>query len=262
MRGARSTAAGAVDAEDSENRHSLAIERTYWKQDAKPPSPASSGAVRVAFGERRTGTAGGAVWHRGATASDGYYPRGTALHDDPAMPFVEYAGVVPPTPTPSYEHGAARRIQRCWTGLRCRTFFGFLKQTLAAAEQSDALDLIRKLSPSDASLLIHQRDTVRVRFRLSGSKFPPFVVYKIYAKGSAWLRGDAAASNDSHNSLPSARAIPVRQHAYSEGLPRVARRPQRAGRGSSRLRGRGFCAPLTQDTRRHRRSPRVPATPC
>nr|XP_044995774.1 putative uncharacterized protein CXorf58 homolog [Jaculus jaculus] len=75
---------------------------------------------------------------------------------------------------------SAIRIQRAWFAYVDRTIFHLLKQTICAAEQYVSHELLKNISPSEADLVKDPSMKCKVRFRFSGVKFPPFIVFKIF----------------------------------------------------------------------------------
>eukprot|EP01137_Pigoraptor_chileana_P000745 Opistho-2@37396 len=66
-----------------------------------------------------------------------------------------------------------------------RQLFMALKDCICRAEQSLTFELLRKLSPAEASLLRDPTLKARIRFRFGGCEFPPAIYYKIYTKADS-----------------------------------------------------------------------------
>lgn len=77
---------------------------------------------------------------------------------------------------------AVLTIERCWCSYRDRQMYKLLKYAICTAEHSLTYDIMRKISPAEAELLHDPVFKSRIRFRFSGSEFPPHIVFKIYIK--------------------------------------------------------------------------------
>ncbi|XP_075394416.1 uncharacterized protein CXorf58 homolog [Tenrec ecaudatus] len=75
---------------------------------------------------------------------------------------------------------AAKKIQRAWLCHMNKRMFQLLKHTICAAGSFATYEILRKVSPSEAELMKDPTMKSRVRFRFSGEKFPPFIVFKIF----------------------------------------------------------------------------------
>uniref|UniRef100_A0A8D1KXM4 Uncharacterized protein n=2 Tax=Sus scrofa TaxID=9823 RepID=A0A8D1KXM4_PIG len=75
---------------------------------------------------------------------------------------------------------SAYRIQRAWLSHLDKTMFQLLKHTICAAEHHVTYEILKKVSPLEAELVKDPCMKCKVRFRFSGEKFPPFIVFKIF----------------------------------------------------------------------------------
>ncbi|XP_072035268.1 uncharacterized protein CXorf58-like [Amphiura filiformis] len=75
---------------------------------------------------------------------------------------------------------AVRAIERCWCSYRDKQMFKLLKHAICAAEHSLTFEILRKVCPTEAQLLKDPGIKTRVRFRFSGSEFPPVILFKIF----------------------------------------------------------------------------------
>ncbi|XP_045146683.1 uncharacterized protein CXorf58 homolog isoform X2 [Echinops telfairi] len=75
---------------------------------------------------------------------------------------------------------AATQIQRAWLCHMDKRVFQLLKHTICAAQSFATYEILRKVSPSEAKLMKDPTMKCKVRFRFSGEKFPPFIVFKIF----------------------------------------------------------------------------------
>jgi hypothetical protein len=60
--------------------------------------------------------------------------------------------------------------------------YKLLKYAICTAEHSLTYDILRKVSPAEAGLLHDPVFKARIRFRFSGSEFPPHIVFKLFIK--------------------------------------------------------------------------------
>uniref|UniRef100_A0A8C3VK73 Chromosome X open reading frame 58 n=1 Tax=Catagonus wagneri TaxID=51154 RepID=A0A8C3VK73_9CETA len=75
---------------------------------------------------------------------------------------------------------SAHRIQRAWLSHLDKTMFQLLKHAICAAEHHVTHEILKKVSPLEAELVKDPCMKCKVRFRFSGEKFPPFIVFKIF----------------------------------------------------------------------------------
>ncbi|XP_059535455.1 uncharacterized protein CXorf58 homolog isoform X2 [Myotis daubentonii] len=75
---------------------------------------------------------------------------------------------------------SALKIQRAWLSYMDRTIFQLLKHTICAAEYCVTYDILKNVSPMEAEFLKDAGNKCKVKFRFSGEKFPPFIVFKIF----------------------------------------------------------------------------------
>ncbi|EKX34623.1 hypothetical protein GUITHDRAFT_90419 [Guillardia theta CCMP2712] len=75
---------------------------------------------------------------------------------------------------------AAKKIWRCWRSFRNRRIFAYLRHAVCRAEDSLTHQVLRKISPLEASVLRDPTLNARLRFRFGGSNFPPLILYKIF----------------------------------------------------------------------------------
>ncbi|XP_005861811.1 PREDICTED: putative uncharacterized protein CXorf58 homolog isoform X2 [Myotis brandtii] len=75
---------------------------------------------------------------------------------------------------------SALKIQRAWLSYMDRTIFQLLKHTICAAEYCVTYDILKNVSPVEAEFLKDAGNKCKVKFRFSGEKFPPFIVFKIF----------------------------------------------------------------------------------
>mmetsp|Transcript_12583 Transcript_12583/g.28911 ORF Transcript_12583/g.28911 Transcript_12583/m.28911 type:complete len:337 (-) Transcript_12583:2407-3417(-) len=75
---------------------------------------------------------------------------------------------------------AARKIWKCWKSFRNRRIFAYLRHAVCRAEDSLTHQVLRKISPLEASVLRDPTLNARLRFRFGGSNFPPLILYKIF----------------------------------------------------------------------------------
>ncbi|XP_026854296.2 putative uncharacterized protein CXorf58 homolog isoform X2 [Electrophorus electricus] len=82
---------------------------------------------------------------------------------------------------------SARKIQAYWRSYQDRRLFRLLLNT----EQCLTPAVLRQLSPREAHLLRDPSLPCKVRFRFSGSQFPPVIVFKIFhlGQGMHYLSG-------------------------------------------------------------------------
>ncbi|XP_040859246.1 putative uncharacterized protein CXorf58 homolog [Ochotona curzoniae] len=71
-------------------------------------------------------------------------------------------------------------IQRAWLTYMDRMLFRLLKHTICAAEYHVTHEILKQVSPLEAKLVKDPSMKCKVRFRFSGEKFPPFIVFKIF----------------------------------------------------------------------------------
>ncbi|XP_064615141.1 uncharacterized protein CXorf58-like [Liolophura sinensis] len=105
------------------------------------------------------------------------------------------------------EQTAASIIERAWISYRDRHMFRLLKHAVCAAENSLTSEILRKVSPKEASLLTDKSLQIRVRFRFGGCEFPPMIFFKIfmhtngtgvkYISGKRVIKPDTEAAEDS-----------------------------------------------------------------
>jgi hypothetical protein len=72
------------------------------------------------------------------------------------------------------------KIFKCWIGYKNRRIFIYLRHAICRAEQSLTYQVLRKISPQEASLLKDPTLNARLRFRFAGENYPPVIVYKIF----------------------------------------------------------------------------------
>uniref|UniRef100_A0A4W4H2S5 Uncharacterized protein n=1 Tax=Electrophorus electricus TaxID=8005 RepID=A0A4W4H2S5_ELEEL len=86
---------------------------------------------------------------------------------------------------------SARKIQAYWRSYQDRRLFRLLLNTVRSAEQCLTPAVLRQLSPREAHLLRDPSLPCKVRFRFSGSQFPPVIVFKIFhlGQGMHYLSG-------------------------------------------------------------------------
>ncbi|XP_013931165.1 PREDICTED: putative uncharacterized protein CXorf58 homolog isoform X2 [Thamnophis sirtalis] len=77
---------------------------------------------------------------------------------------------------------AAIKIQKRWWMHMTKRLFKLLKHTIRAAEYCISYDILKRVSPLEAELLKEPTIQYKVRFRLAGSDFPPFIIFKIFCK--------------------------------------------------------------------------------
>ncbi|XP_077783541.1 uncharacterized protein CXorf58 homolog [Podarcis muralis] len=82
----------------------------------------------------------------------------------------------------SHPDTAAKTIQKAWWSHTRLRLYTLMKHTIRAAEYCITHDILKRVCPLEAELLKDPTLTCRVRFRLAGSDFPPFVVFKIFCK--------------------------------------------------------------------------------
>ena len=85
----------------------------------------------------------------------------------------------------------ANILQRAWRGYFNRCIFKSLKSLICRAEKSLTYEILRRVIPAEAELLKDPSISSRVRFRFGGEKFPPKVMYKVFAKanGNVYFSG-------------------------------------------------------------------------
>uniref|UniRef100_G1NW52 Uncharacterized protein n=1 Tax=Myotis lucifugus TaxID=59463 RepID=G1NW52_MYOLU len=103
---------------------------------------------------------------------------------------------------------SALKIQRAWLSYMDRTIFQLLKHTICAAEYCVTYDILKNVSPVEAEFLKDAGNKCKVKFRFSGEKFPPFIVFKIflhtggygykYFSGKNMLKPSSKASYDAY----------------------------------------------------------------
>uniref|UniRef100_A0A8D2DQQ8 Uncharacterized protein n=1 Tax=Sciurus vulgaris TaxID=55149 RepID=A0A8D2DQQ8_SCIVU len=75
---------------------------------------------------------------------------------------------------------SAQRIQKSWFSHMDKVIFQLLKHTVCAAEHYVTYEILKKVSPLEAELVKDPSMKCKVRFRFSGERFPPFIVFKIF----------------------------------------------------------------------------------
>ncbi|XP_054551785.1 uncharacterized protein CXorf58 homolog isoform X2 [Talpa occidentalis] len=75
---------------------------------------------------------------------------------------------------------AAKIIQKAWLCYSDKVIFQLLKHTVCAAEFYATHEILKKVSPSEAELIKDPSMKHKIRFRFSGEKFPPYIVFKIF----------------------------------------------------------------------------------
>ncbi|KAG3271841.1 uncharacterized protein CXorf58 homolog isoform X1 [Ictidomys tridecemlineatus] len=75
---------------------------------------------------------------------------------------------------------SARKIQKSWFTYMDKVIFQLLKHTVCAAEHYVTYEILKKVSPLEAELIKDPSMKCKVRFRFSGERFPPFIVFKIF----------------------------------------------------------------------------------
>ncbi|XP_021474422.2 putative uncharacterized protein CXorf58 homolog isoform X2 [Oncorhynchus mykiss] len=78
---------------------------------------------------------------------------------------------------------SAKKIQKYWRSHQDRRLFQLMSLTVRAAEHCLAPAILRQLSPREADLVRDPSMHCKVRFRFSGSQFPPVIVFKIFHLG-------------------------------------------------------------------------------
>ncbi|KAM9497612.1 uncharacterized protein CXorf58 homolog isoform 3-T3 [Salvelinus alpinus] len=78
---------------------------------------------------------------------------------------------------------AAMKIQTYWRSHQDKILFQLMSLTVRAAEHCLAPAILRQLSPREADLVRDPSMHCKVRFRFSGSQFPPVIVFKIFHLG-------------------------------------------------------------------------------
>uniref|UniRef100_A0A5G2QFH2 Chromosome X open reading frame 58 n=1 Tax=Sus scrofa TaxID=9823 RepID=A0A5G2QFH2_PIG len=101
---------------------------------------------------------------------------------------------------------SAYRIQRAWLSHLDKTMFQLLKHTICAAEHHVTYEILKKVSPLEAELVKDPCMKCKVRFRFSGEKFPPFIVFKIFLQ----TEGHGYKYFSGKNLKPSSEAL----HSY------------------------------------------------
>ncbi|XP_003389727.1 PREDICTED: putative uncharacterized protein CXorf58 [Amphimedon queenslandica] len=104
----------------------------------------------------------------------------------------------------SREQSAAATIERTWLSYKDRQLFKTIKYAICSSEHSLTHEVLRKLSPRESSLLKDPSLTTKVKFRLDGTRWPPFIVFKIFSKsqsvcyisGKNMLRPSTEAAED------------------------------------------------------------------
>jgi hypothetical protein len=79
---------------------------------------------------------------------------------------------------------AAKVIWNAWIQYKQRCIFKVMKKAIKRAEYLMSVELIKKLSPKEASILVDPTTQARIRFRMGGESFPPTVMFKIYTTNS------------------------------------------------------------------------------
>ena len=127
-------------------------------------------------------------------------PTADSVHDAMFTPVRVGEGVVVEVNPPQLQfartattHHAAAVVQRCYRRWRDVCVFQYLKEAIALAETSLTQPLLRKVCPSDGSLLANGYKP-RLRFRFDGRRFPPVIVYKVFTCGIAVQYLSAAAA--------------------------------------------------------------------
>nr|KAF6320486.1 hypothetical protein mPipKuh1_003487 [Pipistrellus kuhlii] len=81
---------------------------------------------------------------------------------------------------PSRKDISALKIQRAWLSYMDRSIFQLLKHIICAAEYCLTYDILKNVSPLEAEFAKDRGMNCKIKFRFSGEKFPPFIVYKIF----------------------------------------------------------------------------------
>jgi hypothetical protein len=110
------------------------------------------------------------------------------------------------------ERRSVNTIFKCWSGYKNRRIFIYLRHAVCRAEQSLTHQadphlvlfcfetqishsfslffnqVLRKISPQEASLLKDPTLNARLRFRFAGENYPPVIVYKIFINANVQVR--------------------------------------------------------------------------
>ncbi|KAL0993996.1 hypothetical protein UPYG_G00116540 [Umbra pygmaea] len=78
---------------------------------------------------------------------------------------------------------AALKIQKFWRAYQDRRLFKLMLLTVRDAEHCLASAILWQISPREADLVRDPSMQCKVRFRFSGSQFPPVIVFKIFHLG-------------------------------------------------------------------------------
>jgi hypothetical protein len=109
--------------------------------------------------------------------------------------------------TVDIQRRSLNRIFKCWNSYKNRRIFIYLRHAICRAEQSlthqvDILNysearkisdfafhqVLRKISPQEASLLKDPTLNARLRFRFAGENYPPVIMYKIFINANVQVR--------------------------------------------------------------------------
>lgn len=89
----------------------------------------------------------------------------------------------PPTRLPAPK--AVTIIENAWIRYRDRQLFQILKVAVRTLETFLGADILRRTSPKDFEVLSDSCIPFTLRFRFSGTEFPPVIVFKIFTDSNA-----------------------------------------------------------------------------
>uniref|UniRef100_A0A8D0G4N6 Uncharacterized protein n=1 Tax=Sphenodon punctatus TaxID=8508 RepID=A0A8D0G4N6_SPHPU len=111
---------------------------------------------------------------------------------------------------------AAKTIQRAWWSYVRRRLFRLLKHTVCAVEHCVTHEILKRVSPLEAELVKDPSMHCKVRFRFAGSKFPPFIVFKIFrhsgGHGSKYISGKRAINSASEAAVDACKLMGHRKY--------------------------------------------------
>lgn len=84
-------------------------------------------------------------------------------------------------------------IENCWLRHKNLQLFESMKKALHSINRQSTAKIIRILNPVEAQLMKDPALKAKIRFRLAGAEFPPYIIYKVFistqGKGLKYLTG-------------------------------------------------------------------------
>ncbi|KAK2949035.1 hypothetical protein BLNAU_16035 [Blattamonas nauphoetae] len=138
-------------------------------------------------------------------------------------------------------------IQRWFRRCIDKIIFQRLKATLRMMEEVSTDDVLKLVSPMESAILCDPAFEARIRFRLGGFTFPPFIYYKVFVESphSIVLDGQTMVSSSEVASIQAAKQMGIQKfsqvewqsiwsddEASNRRIPKDAKPPFLGGKGN------------------------------